>query len=154
MGELKVQDGQRNVNVTLADADALLGDLAGSEFPCPLCKAYLPILASKRKKPYVICNSCGLQLFFRGKSGILRLKEMAISGILVSVKKPPSMPVFILLSRLEQLRLQKHELERKQGIFFPDTSLGNAIRVVDGEIQKIESELAKMAGDKEEDKKK
>jgi hypothetical protein len=73
---------------------------------------------------------------------------MASSGILVSVKKQLSMPAIILLNRLEQLRLQKEDLQRKQGIFFPDDSVGNAIHIVDAEIQKIESELAKMAGNK------
>jgi hypothetical protein len=73
---------------------------------------------------------------------------MASSGILVSVKKHLPMPAIILLNRLVQLRLQKEDLQRKQGIFSPDNSVGNAIRIADAEIQKIESEPAKMAGNK------
>ena len=66
MRQLKEQPNQANVNVTLGNSEAVLGDLAEKEFPCPLCGAGLPILASKRKKPYFTCNACGVQVFVRG----------------------------------------------------------------------------------------
>jgi hypothetical protein len=59
-----------NVNVTLGQPDAVHGELEKKEFPCPLCGAGLPILTSKRGKPYFICNLCGVQIFVRGKAGI------------------------------------------------------------------------------------
>jgi DNA-directed RNA polymerase subunit RPC12/RpoP len=152
MGELKRQGGQGNVNVTLAKAESVLGGLSEKEFPCPLCGAGLPILASKRNKPYITCNSCGLQLFFRGKEGISRLREMANLGILVSGKKDSAMRGITLFNRLEQLRLQKKDLQRKQGIFLVDKSVENAVQIVDAEIEKVEGELAKIAKNKEREK--
>lgn len=52
-------------------------------FPCPLCGEGLDVRESKKRKPYVICNPCGVQLFVRGEKGIRRfaqLVEKAESG--------------------------------------------------------------------------
>jgi len=143
---------QGNVNVTLDLPESILGDLANRDFPCPLCGAGLPILCSKRKKPYFTCNSCGVQVFVRGKKGISRLKEMAKSGILISSKEESAMHGINLLNRLESLKLQKRDLEMKTGIIgiiFPDENVQNAISLVDAEIKKIEGELANLAHKKE-----
>lgn len=145
MGELKAKRGQSNVNVTLPSPEPILGELAEKEFPCPLCGAGLPIRASKRKKPYCTCNSCGVQMFVRGKVGIGRLRQMANAGILVSGKEESALHGINLFNRLEQLKLQKRDLERKRGIFFSDANVENAIRIVDAEIEKVEGELARVA---------
>ena len=144
MGELKRHGSQGNVNVTLGSAPAL-GELGQKEFPCPLCGAGLPILASKRKKPYFICNHCGVQVFVRGKVGIARLRDLANSGILVSGKEESALHGINLYRRLEQLKLQRHDLERKRGIFFSDENVENTIRIVDAEMKKVEGELARIA---------
>jgi hypothetical protein len=46
---------------------------------------------------------------------------------------------------LEQLKLQKSDLEMKQGIFFPDKNVTNAISLVDAEIEKVQGELEKLS---------
>lgn len=147
MGQLGHDQG--NVNVTLGSLDGFLEDLVQREFPCPLCGEGLPILPSKRKKPYFVCNECGVQVFVRGKAGISRLKRMAEAGILVSGKKESLMHGITLLNRLESLKLQKEELESKQGLFFIDKNVENAIHIVDAEIKKVEGELANLAAKKE-----
>lgn len=38
--------------------------------PCPLCERDLNIKLSKKNKPYVVCDLCGVQLFIRKKEGI------------------------------------------------------------------------------------
>jgi DNA-directed RNA polymerase subunit RPC12/RpoP len=151
MGELEAQHNQANVNVTLGSSDAVLGDLADKEFPCPLCGTGLPILASKRKKPYFTCNTCGVQVFVRGKTGISKLKQMAHSGILISGRRDSQMHGIVLFNRLEQLKLQKKDLEWKQGIFLKDKNVENVIQTVDAEIKKIEGELADLAAKKEKE---
>jgi hypothetical protein len=103
-------DPHSNVNVTLETLGKLARDLVEQEFPCPLCGAGLPILASKRGKPYFVCNFCGVQVFVRGKAGISKLKEMANSGILVSGKKESVMHGINLFNRLESLKLQRNDL--------------------------------------------
>lgn len=134
-----------NVNVTLGQRDAVLGELEKKEFPCPLCGAGLPILTSKRGKPYFICNLCGVQIFVRGKAGITRLNEMANAGILISGRRESPSHGINLLNRLEQLKLQKEELKGKRGIIFTDENVENVIRIVDVEIEKVQGELARIA---------
>lgn len=47
--------------------------LKDKSYDCPLCENELPIRIDKRKKPYVICDDCGLQMFIRYPKGIDRL---------------------------------------------------------------------------------
>jgi hypothetical protein len=145
MGQLKRNQTQGNVNVTLGASRAPISELTGKEFPCPLCGEGLPILLSKRNKPYFTCNRCGVQTFVRGKTGISRLHEMAVAGILVSGRKEGASYGIRLYNRLEGLKLQKHDLDKKHGLFISDPDLIHAISLVDGEIEKVQGELAKLA---------
>jgi hypothetical protein len=140
---------QTNVNVTLGPKPGPLPGLADMLFPCPLCGAGLPILASKRGKPYCVCDICGLQVFVRGKNGIARLQTMADTGILVVSCKKSASHGINLYNRLKQLELQKNELRSKGGIFFLDQDTHNAIQILDAEIEKVQGELAKIAQEAE-----
>src|ERR1700682_125064 len=143
MGELE-QDSA-HVNVTLVPLGAGLEDLRGKKFPCPLCADGLMILASKRGKPYCVCNPCGIQLFFRGKTGISRLLQMVKGEILIPGKADGADYGIALFDRLQQLKAQKEELEEKRGLIFRDSGVENAILIVDAEIEKVEGELARVA---------
>lgn len=44
---------------------------------CFLCGHFLPIKLTKKDKPVLICNSCGLQAFIRYPKGIERLDVLA-----------------------------------------------------------------------------
>jgi hypothetical protein len=46
-----------------------------------------------------------------------------------------------IYNRLEELRKQREELEQKQGIFFRDQALDNAILALDAEVARVETEL-------------
>ena len=39
-------------------------------FPCPICKDPLDVRKSKKGKPYVVCDCCGVQMFVRNRVGI------------------------------------------------------------------------------------
>ncbi len=39
-------------------------------FPCPVCTEPREVRLTKKKKPYVVCDPCGIQLFVRGSAGI------------------------------------------------------------------------------------
>ena len=49
---------------------------AEPKFPCPLCGATLDVRASKKQKPYMVCDPCGVQMFVRGTNGIEKLKHL------------------------------------------------------------------------------
>jgi hypothetical protein len=154
MGELKPDRSQANVNVTLDPLGAALPEILGKEFPCPLCGTGLPILISKRNKPYFICNSCGVQIFVRGKVGISRLLKVAKDGILISSSGESASHGIELLNRLEQLKLQRRDLVIKRPWIFADSNVENAIDLVDAEIESVQGELAEMADKKQKERNK
>ena len=49
-------------------------------FPCPLCLSKLDIRESKKQKPYVVCDRCGVQLFVRLPEGIRKFEETTAAG--------------------------------------------------------------------------
>ena len=153
MGKLKQEGSRGNVNVTLDSSLNTLEGLTAFEFPCPFCGAGLPILPTKKNKPYCTCNSCGVQLFVRGKNGIRRLRKMVDEGILISGSNESVSHGINLLNRLEQLKKQRSDLESKLGFFITDENVENAIRIVDAEKEKVEAELARIAKETESENK-
>lgn len=43
--------------------------------PCPLCEQEREIKMSTKDKPYIVCDSCGVQLFVRRPEGIRLLRK-------------------------------------------------------------------------------
>ena len=137
---------QRNVTLEIS------AELAGKPFPCPVCKRPLPIQLSQKQKPYCTCNDCGVQLFLRGKTGIRRLRELLRTEKPLVKETLSNNLAVALYNRLAQLRQQQEELKSKQGMFFRDRDLDNAIGALDGEIEQVQSELERAR--KEAEKKK
>lgn len=81
------------------------------------------------------------------------MKWMAENGILISLREQSAARGIFLLNRLERLKLQKRELEEKQGILSRDENVENAISLVDAEIESAQGELAKLSRAKREEKK-
>ena len=132
---------QSNINVTLEPRVSK----TESTFPCPLCAAALELRESRVKKPYSVCNSCGIQIFFRGKNAISRLRALNSS-----TKSPTGLPVggntaAIAFARLEQLRAQKKQLEQKRPFVFADQDLENAISAIEKEIARAQLGLRHLA---------
>ena len=48
--------------------------------PCPLCLSKLDVRESKKQKPYVVCDRCGVQLFVRLPDGIRKFDELIKRG--------------------------------------------------------------------------
>ena len=49
---------------------------ATRHFPCPVCGEALDVRESKKDKPYVVCDACGVQMFVRNEAGIRRLEQL------------------------------------------------------------------------------
>ncbi len=45
-------------------------------FPCPLCGTGLDVRQTKKDKPYLVCDPCGMQLFVRNETGITRFARL------------------------------------------------------------------------------
>ncbi len=56
-------------------------------FPCPVCAVPREVLLTKKRKPYLTCNPCGVQVFVRGPAGIAEfgrlLRSTSEEGVLV-----------------------------------------------------------------------
>ena len=49
-------------------------------FPCPVCTHPREVRITKKRKPYVTCDPCGIQLFVRGPAGIAALNRLLDRG--------------------------------------------------------------------------
>ena len=54
----------------------LLGVQNKRLFPCPICGKGLEVRESKKSKPYVVCDGCGVQLFVRNNTGIRTFEKL------------------------------------------------------------------------------
>jgi predicted RNA-binding Zn-ribbon protein involved in translation (DUF1610 family) len=131
-----------NVNVTLPGEPAP----PRHTFPCPLCGTALDLRQSRAQKPYCVCDSCGLQVFFRGKTGIARLRRwLAESGRLAAGPAAHAAAAVTVFNRLEHLRAQKRELEQRRGLLFTDEDLEHAIAAVNHDIERLRRVLDEMS---------
>jgi DNA invertase Pin-like site-specific DNA recombinase len=130
-----------HVNVTLArDETKDMGT-----FPCPLCAAPLDLRQSRSRKPYCVCNACGVQLFFRGKAGIARLRSFAERDRSVVAAQTSTSTALATFEMLERLRAQRETLVNRRPLIFADDHLENAILAIEREIARIEIRLDALA---------
>lgn len=47
---------------------------AKGHFPCPLCLSPLDVRESKKHRPYICCDGCGVQMFVRNDSGVRKFE--------------------------------------------------------------------------------
>ena len=47
-----------------------------SMFPCPVCMQVRDVRVTKKSKPYLICDPCGVQIFVRGPAGIGEFRRL------------------------------------------------------------------------------
>lgn len=138
-----------NVNVMWGEGASRDNPFRGKQFPCPLCGLALDIRMSRRCKPYCHCDPWGIQIFFRGRDGIKRLKEIVESEALICAKDSGASRAITLYNRLERLKAQKTELEAKQGIIFTDPDLDKTILAVETEIEQVRAELESLEPDQQ-----
>jgi DNA-directed RNA polymerase subunit RPC12/RpoP len=50
------------------------------KFPCPVCTNPLEVRLTKKNKPYVTCDPCGVQMFVRGPAGIGEFERLVEQG--------------------------------------------------------------------------
>jgi transcription elongation factor Elf1 len=54
-----------------------MAELNGKKmFPCPVCTQRREVRITKKKKPYITCDPCGIQLFVRGPAGITAFNRL------------------------------------------------------------------------------
>lgn len=109
-----------------------------NSLPCPLCAIPLDIRESVKKKPYVVCDPCGMQMFIRKERGINALKKVLAGGLLA-----PSPPVEKLREKIQSLEKQLSAVEQKyeaaKSAHAELAQTKNRLRERDQEISKAQS---------------
>lgn len=49
-------------------------------FPCPVCMDPRAVKLTKKNKPYITCDPCGIQVFIRGPAGIAEFNRLIEQG--------------------------------------------------------------------------
>jgi len=49
---------------------------ANRMFPCPVCADPREVRLTKKHKPYITCDPCGIQVFIRGPAGISAFERL------------------------------------------------------------------------------
>lgn len=93
--------------------------------PCFLCGTNLRERSTKRRKPYFVCDPCGVQVFIRRKAGIDLLSKLqdALSLNKALVRPHRLFEVQRLLFELNGLREEIKKIESSLGVFFKDKNL-------------------------------
>ena len=115
--------------------------LIGKLFPCPVCYTGLPLKLTRKEKPYCMCLECGIQLFFRGQTGIHRLAKLVDDEERVAIEFSGHVRAISLYNRLQGLKRQKQRLEDRQWPIFGDADLDKVIEALDEEIKRVRIEL-------------
>ena len=122
-----------------------ISDFAGKPFPCPVCNTALQIKITHKKKPYCMCLDCGIQIFFRGQTGIGRLYEMIRSEEAVAVEFDYPARAISIYNHLQHLKRQRQVFEDEQGIFSFDPDRQKVIDALDDEIARVREALEDVA---------
>jgi predicted RNA-binding Zn-ribbon protein involved in translation (DUF1610 family) len=54
----------------------MLGTGTKTMFPCPVCTVPREVRITKKDKPYLTCDPCGVQVFVRGPAGIREFNQL------------------------------------------------------------------------------
>lgn len=86
-------------------------------YPCAVCGEMRDLLISKKDKPYLVCNPCGVQVFIRGEVGISLLKKIVLNTILIEKLARSGKGYFELSTAVRlkhRINLTKSELKESE----------------------------------------
>ncbi len=112
----------------------------------------LRLKISCKGKPYCTCLECGIQIFFRGQAGIVRLYKMIKSEEAVVLEFSAPARALSLYNRLQGLKRQRERLEEKQTLFNRDPDRDEVIEALGVEIKRVRKVLQEANKDKDGEK--
>ena len=130
-----------NVNVREEEKMAFL--------PCLLCTERLEKRIDKNRKPYFVCNPCGIQLFIRRQHGITLLekllRDVAKNEIPFRQRAEEVHKIQALLTEINGVKKQIERLEKQKGFFFPDQDKIRACNLLKVKLQNLFKELEELS---------
>jgi DNA-directed RNA polymerase subunit RPC12/RpoP len=93
--------------------------------PCFLCSQELRLRRDKHEKPYFVCDSCGVQIFVRGRQGIENLAQL-----------------------IKTLRERDYPFREHARVLHEIQAVLTEMRGIEKEIEKLDSVLDMFASDR------
>src|SRR5208337_4979320 len=96
-----------------------------ASIPCFLCGTDLAIRTDKHKKPYFICDHCGVQAFVRKETGIVQLEKLLrnlrTQDFQFAKHKESFLQICAVLNEIDDLKREIEKQENKNGFFSSDS---------------------------------
>ncbi len=116
--------------------------------PCFLCGKQLNQRIDKNRKPYFVCDPCGIQLFIRRKQGIEKLAQLirSLDGRDLPIRRHAQSlyEVQAILAEIGGLKTEIKKLDDEIGIFFVDEDKLRARKLLKTRIENLLSQLEQM----------
>jgi hypothetical protein len=117
--------------------------------PCLLCTAKLEKRTDKNRKPYFVCNPCGIQLFIRRQHGITLLekllRDVSKNELPFRQRAEEVHKIQALLTEINGVKQQIERLKSQKGFFFPDQDKIRACNLLKIKLQNLFKELEQLA---------
>jgi len=120
-----------------------------SKIPCFLCTKELSQRQDKNRKPYFICDPCGVQIFIRGRQGAENLSQ------LIATLKERDFPfrehaqtlyqIQAVLTEIRGLEEEIKKLDSVFDIFFTDEHKERARELLNARIETLLTRLQLIA---------
>jgi len=123
-----------------------------AKIPCFLCSQELRLRRDKHEKPYFVCDSCGMQIFVRGRQGIENLAQ------LIKTMRERDFPfreharvlheIQAVLTELRGVEKEIEKLDSVLDVFASDRSIKDKTRVkksLNARIENLLSQLERIA---------
>jgi DNA-directed RNA polymerase subunit RPC12/RpoP len=123
-----------------------------AQIPCFLCSQELTQRSDKHRKPYFVCDSCGMQIFVRGRQGIKNLTE------LVATLEEREFPfreharvlheIQAVLTEMRGINKEIKSLDSILNIFSEDKKRERVRKLLHARIDNLLAQLEQIARDK------
>ena len=117
--------------------------------PCFLCGAKLGKRTDKNRKPYFVCNPCGIQLFIRRQHGIELLEKLLRNAekheLPFRQRSEELAKLQALLTEINGTKIQIERIESQTGFFFPDKDKLRACKLLKIKLENLFQELTDFA---------
>jgi DNA-directed RNA polymerase subunit RPC12/RpoP len=117
--------------------------------PCFLCGASLDKRTDKNRKPYFVCNPCGIQLFVRRQHGIRLLEKLLRDAAKNEIPfKQRAEQVYQIQALLTEITGVKEQIERLQSqisVLFGDADKVRACNLLKTKLENLFKELEQFA---------
>ena len=116
--------------------------------PCFLCGASLDKRTDKNRKPYFVCNPCGIQLFVRRPHGIKLLDKLLRDAAKHEIPfKERAEQVYRIQALLTEINGVKQQIKRLQSqitILFADEDKVRACNLLKTKLENLFKELEEL----------